>query len=224
MMKPNKAKDVWIQVLLIVGWIFPSILPPYGVALASTGLQNPYNFWNYVCVGNIGFFSDSVLVEHTLEQASHGHSFAVGPCIPANLLGILLPVSGVLIINFLAIRRLIFNLWVFIVIILTLSGTHLSFTSWRFPWESLLLLFVFTVFLIYMVFQKIRAKRQGRNEIYSLASNILLFYPIWILALSLTQRVYPFVGLVSIAIGCFLLARKEEHVLVKADQVVKASL
>ena len=223
-MKKRLAKDVWIPVLLIVGWIFPSILPPYGVALASTGLQDPYNFWNYVCVGNIGFFSGSVLVEHTLEQGSHGHSFAVGPCIPANVLGIFLPVSGVLIIYFLALRRLILYLWGFIVIVLTLSGIHLSFTNWRFPWESLLLLLVFTVFLVHMIFQKIRARRQGRNEIYSLASNILLFYPIWILTLSFIQGVFPFVGLLLTAIGCFLLARKEGNIFANADQVVEASL
>ncbi len=129
-MKIFHLLDILILLLLVAGWIFPSIQPDYGVALASTGLRDPEYYWNYVCVGNLGNFSGSVLVEDTWEEGSHGHQFAVGPCIPANVLSIFIPLSAALVLFIIRSRKFLLRFWQFTIIGLALMGVFLHYTSW----------------------------------------------------------------------------------------------
>ena len=210
-MKNFRLLDILIILLLVAGWVFPSIETDYGVALASTGLRDPEFYWNYVCVGNIGYFSGSVLVEDTWEEGSHGHSFAVGSCIPANALSLFVPLSAIVAIFVLRSRKILLWLWQFTVIALALMGIFLSYTTWQFPKESILLALVFIGFEIYMMVLRYVAKKHNKVVVDVLIKNILLFYPIWILSLALTQQVSPSWGLALTTAGCILLAVQKDN-------------
>ena len=211
-MKNFRLLDILIILLLVAGWIFPSIETDFGVALASTGLRDPEYYWNYVCVGNIGYFSGSVLVENTWEEGSHGHSFPVGSCIPANALSIFVPLSAIVSLFVSRSRRILLRFWQCTVIALALMGIFLSYTSWQFPKVSIFLALVFIGFEIYIAALKYLAKRNNNVVDFVLLRNIFLFYPIWILALAMTQQVSPSWGLALTATGCcFLAVRKDNN-------------
>ncbi len=224
-MKKFHLLDVLIIPLLVAGWIFPSIETDYGVALASTGLRNPEYYWNYVCVGNIGYFSGSVLIEDTWEEGSHGHSFPVGLCIPANALSLFVPLSAIITLFVIRSRKILLRLWQFTVIALALMGIFLSYTTWQFPKESILLALVFIGFEVYMMALKYVAKKYYKVVVNVLVKNIFLFYPIWILSLALTQEVSPSWGLALTAAGCILLAvRKDNNSVVSATTKTEGNI
>lgn len=224
-MKNSRLLDILIILLLVAGWVFPSIETDYGVALASTGLRDPENYWNYVCVGNIGYFSGSVLVEDTWEEGSHGHSFPVGLCIPANMLSLFVPLSAIVALFVIRSRKFLLRLWQFTVIALALMGIFLSYTTWQFPKESVLLASVFVGFEIYMIALKYVAKKYNKVVVDVLIKNVLLFYPIWILSLALTQKVSPSWGLALTAAGCILLAvRKDNNSVISATTQVEGNI
>ena len=210
-MKNFRRLDLLIILLLVAGWIIPSIQTHYGVALASTGLRDPQYYWNYVCVGNLGYFSGSVLVEDTLEEGSHGHSFPVGACIPANALSVFVPLSAIVSLFVTRSRKSLLRLWQLIAVALALMGIFLSYTSWQFPTESILLALVFIGFEMSMAARKYLAKKHDGVVVDVLVRHVLLFYPIWILALALTQKVSPSWGLALTAAGCFLLAVRKDN-------------
>lgn len=205
-----RAYDATILILLVGGWILPSMWPGYGVGFGSTAQWNPDHYWNYIWIGETGFFSGGVIVEDTLEEG-HGHTWPVGPCIPAYVLSLWVPLSAAAILYYAPSRRFIKALWAAIRIGLVVVAAYTFYIAWRFPWESLFLVAVFVGYSAYLFSVRKRSREQGEmRTTYALAARAPLFYPLWVLALALIQGVVPFVGWALTAAGCVMLARRTD--------------
>ena len=107
----NKVAALVI-VLLICGWILPSMWPlEYAIAL---GLDKPRTlpfYYSRAYTFEAGFFSKGVIYRTTLEW-THGHTRPVGPWIPGYMLTILVPICGVLGILSEGAKKYIIFVWI----------------------------------------------------------------------------------------------------------------
>ena len=199
-------RDAAILSLLLSGWVVPSTFPPYGVVFGSNGLPRPDLYHIDICVGAGGWFSKAVVVERTWEW-THGHSWPVGPWIPGSLVSLCVPVSAGLIVCSRVSRALVAIAWGCISIWLTATWLEPYSSVSQYGWRTYVLLSVFAGYWFLLSSLWFWSGRLDRAQrIYLVAKNSLFMYPLWILALTTTQGICPFVGWGFTSAGCIVLA------------------
>ena len=108
-------------------------------------------------------------------------------------------------------RALVAIAWGCISIWLTATWLEPYSSVSQYGWRTCVLLSVFAGYWILLSSLWFwSSKLEWTERVYFLAKNSLLLYPIWILALSITQGIYPFVGLGLTSGGCILLALQRD--------------
>ena len=208
---------VVIALLLVGGWILPSVAPPDGVTWGATGLRNRKFYWRNIYYGNCGFFSKCVVVEDTWE-GTHGHTWIIGPWIEGCLISLAVPVFGL----FLLLAPLPGGCLLLRLYIAALGGAaRVCFWlmwTWPFAWEGVwpwMNWVLFSTLLLFSAFMLWSCERNKfrlpmeRAQVW--AADSLLIYPIWVLVLELIQGLWPSIGWFMTMAGCSMLTWRARH-------------
>ncbi len=189
-------KRALIVALAVAGWILPTVWPGHGVLLGYDEPRDPDWYYSIAYLIEAGWFSPALVFEDTWE-GGHGHT---GPYFPWRV-GQAIPLVFVASVILLAIRL---PIAIFLTLSWSLAGSGLA--AWGiathyvppFPVRSAILL---SVVVVYWIAFWLVLRRQSRADARSYrriqAALALAFYPIWLIALSATMMVPPFLGAVA---------------------------
>lgn len=198
-------RDRIIAILFIAGWVLPSVQTGYGIAFGATGYLNDYSYRVHIFLGECGWFSSGVRLERTLEAAGHGHAWPVGPWYSGYALTFGVALSGVIACYWPKKHRLVILSWRIIRPLLVIM-VYYAFVGYYSRWRLILLGVAYAGYFLFGVFQRRRIKRVAEpTASRQLIGLIVLFYPIWVLALCIVQSTIPFIGWVCTLVGCLLL-------------------
>jgi hypothetical protein len=207
-----------IALLLVGGWILPSVAPPDGLIWAFSGLRNSEFYWRNVYYGNWGFFSKCVVVEDTWEW-THGHTWILGVWIEGYAVSLSVPIFGLFLL-FAPSSRGCLLLKAYIALLCGFARIGL-WLLWIFPfaWETRWLRSNWVLFSVLLLFSALMICSCQRNKSRPLservriwAADALLFYPIWILALELIQGLWPSIGWFMTMAGCGMLGLRARKI------------
>lgn len=206
----RRSMNTIIWYLFLSGWILPIVVPPAGVVFGKTefGHGDDYYIAN-IYLGGAGFFSRSVIAEHTWE-GTHGHTWPIGIWVPGYLVGI-----GPLVIGGMVLCRMhrasaIVACLVSIGYGLLVVFAFRSFMSdeWWFNWVAGFFCTAYSIFAAGFAWRLLW--RGERDRFRRLTALVVLSYPWWVLALSISFGSFPFVGWLStFAAGVLLLMGRE---------------